>query len=140
MIVEDNCIIPFSYLDPDATIAKKLGCILENQETGKPVIKLKFEPKKRRKRDVDKKGKSEDKSNKTTTTKIPMYGCPTNYERIAAEGIDLCIRFGKDKTKKKDLLIEFDAAKKHCEQDGASLLYFSNYNETLNIWKWLGKN
>ena len=69
-----------------------------------------------------------------------MYGCPKNYERIIAEGIDLCLRFGEDKKTKKDLIIEFDKGKEHCEEDGATLLYFSNYNEALNIWKWLGKN
>ena len=123
-------------------------CALNNKETSKPVIKLRLEPKKRKKRDLEEdkeeESKRDKKSDKTKTTKtkitkIPVYGCPKNYERIIAEGIDLCFRFGEDKATKKDLIIEFDEAKKHCEEDGATLLYFSNYNEALNIWKWLGK-
>ena len=122
-------------------------CALNNRETSKPVIKLRLEPKKRKKRDAeedskeDKKeeGKSDEKSDKTKTTKKPVYGCPKHYERIIAEGIDLCLRFGEDKKTKKDLIIEFDKGKEHCEEDGATLLHFSNYNEALNIWKWLGK-
>ena len=140
MIAKDKCSVISLSLDPNASIAKELGCVLNNEETSKPVIKLRYGAKKRRKRDAGKKGKSDEKLDKTKASKTPVYGCPTNYERIIAEGIDLCFRFGEHKTTKKDLITEFDEAKNHCEQDGGALLYFSNYNEALNIWKWLGRN
>ena len=140
MIAKVKFSVIFLYVDPNATIAKQLGCILNNQETGQPVIKLRLESKKRRKRDVEEKGDSDKKSDKTKTTKIPVYGCPTNYDRIIGQGIDLCIRYGEDKDTKKELVIDFEDAKKHCMQDGATLLYFSNFNEALSIRKWLGKN
>ena len=89
-----------------------MGCALNNQETGKPVIKLRLEPKKRRKRDADKEDdRSVEKSDKTKITKSPVYGCPEKYERVTSEGIDLCFRFGEDKKTNKDLIIEFDKAK-----------------------------
>ena len=132
--------VRYLFVDPNATIAKELGCVLNNQEAGEPVIKLKYGAKKRRKRDANKKSKSDEKSNQTKISTPTVYGCPRNYDRIIDQGIDLCIRFGVDKTTKKELIIDFEDAKKHCEQDGATLLYFSSFDESLSIKKWLGKN
>ena len=111
---------------------------MNGEETAKPVIKLKLGMGKRKKRDLKRKRRSITKSNSTKTSSTAVHGCPMNYERLTLEGIDICLRIGKTKAKK-DLIAEFEDAMMYCAQDAATLLYFSDFNEALKIWKWLGK-
>ena len=65
------------------------------------------------------------------------YGCQMNYKRITEY---ICLRYGTTDDKTVDLVTNYEEAKRHCAVDGAKLLYFSNSDEALKIWKWLGKH
>ena len=134
--------ITFLFVDPNQTITKKLGCVLNGQDTGAPVIKLKLATSKRKKRDADLldsgKNKTIKHSDGRKASKTTMYGCPSNYERITSDGIDICLRIVKDKDTKKEVMMEFETAKEYCKKDKAKVLYFLNFNEALKIWNWIG--
>ena len=95
---------------------------------------------KRRKRDIDDStsGKSGDaaKTNSSTTSNKPVYGCPKHYERITEY---MCVRIARDKKSKEEKALEYSDAEQICKDDKAKLLYFSDSKEALRIWKWLGK-
>ena len=130
------------FIDPNETITKRLGCVLNGQDTGTPVIKLKLAISKRKKRDVDPldsgKNKTVKHSDGIKAFKSTVYGCQYNYERLTSNGIDICLRIAKDKDTKKEVMMEFDTAKEYCKKDKAKLLYFLDSNEALEIWNWLG--
>ena len=116
---------------------------MSQQDIGDPILRIKLGSKRnRKKRDARQRNKGRGKTENTTnsnSTKVPtVYGCPTNYDRITDSKIDICLRFGKLDDTEKDLVANYDDAKKHCEQDNAKLLYFLDSSEALKIWKWLG--
>ena len=66
------------------------------------------------------------------------YGkCPKDFIKISEY---LCVHMHKDK-RGIGFPSLFDDANKYCKKKapGASLLYFLNEKEALDVWKWLGK-
>ena len=123
------------FLAPRKNVAKDLRCAMNGQEImekNKMIIKHKNARKKRDAKDSD----SGEENEQSIGSKAEKYGCPTNYKRISEY---ICLRYGTTDDKTVDLVTNYEEAKRHCAVDGAKLLYFSNSDEALKIWKWLGK-
>ena len=128
---------------------------MNGEEVEEEAVKLKITgTKKRKKKDVGDtdygrekrraKSRKSKSSTASTASKVKKYGCPPKYERITEY---ICLRYGMKedqditgKVIKKYFVTDLENAEKDCKKDSAKLLYFSNPDEAVKIWKWLGKD
>ena len=66
------------------------------------------------------------------------YGCPVGFTRVTEY---VCLHYRND-SNGNAVPSTFEESQKYCQHQnkGASVLYFSNNDEALKTWKWLGKS
>ena len=111
---------------------------MNDQEITEPMVifKKKNGRKKRDAEDTNSGGASSNGKQQANSTNSQRYGCPVNFERVTEY---ICLHFGRTDDNKKDLVTDFEQAKDYCRARDAKLMYILNSDESLKIWKWLGK-
>ena len=111
---------------------------MNGQEITEPTVifKKKNARKKRDAEDTNSGGVSSNGKQQANSTNSQRYGCPINFERVTEY---ICMHFGRTDDNKKDLVIDFEQAKDYCRARNAKPMYILNSDESLKIWKWLGK-
>ena len=111
---------------------------MNGQEVSEPsvIFKKKNARKKRDVQDTNSGGASSNGEQQVNSTKTQRYGCPVNFERVTEY---ICMHFGRTDDNKKDLVTDFEQAKDYCRARNAKPMYILKSDESLKIWKWLGK-